>query len=128
MSEPFNHEKQEEPLDPAMERVRIKLRRLLFGSTMIMVLGLGSVLAVIFYKINRSGENETAAYSVPSVVTEADLRRASYPLPAGARIIGVALDGNNLAVTYDGEGGEGGVLLIDVPSWQVFSVMALPQK
>ncbi|MEP6355148.1 MAG: fimbrial protein [Hyphomicrobiales bacterium] len=128
MSEPFNDEKQEEPLDPAMERVRIKLRRLLFGSTMIMVLGLGSVFAAIFYKINQSDESETAAYSVPSVVTEADLRRASYPLPAGTRIIGVALDGNNLAVTYDGEGGEGGVLLIDVPSWQVFSVMALPQK
>lgn len=110
-----------------MERVRVKLRRLLFGSTMIMVLGLGAVFAAIFYKINQGGESETAAYSVPSVVTEADLRRASYPLPAGARIIGVALDGNNLAVTYDGEGG-GGVLLIDVPSWQVFSVMALPQK
>lgn len=128
LSEPFDREKQEKPLDPAMERVRIKLRRLLIRSTLIMVVGLAAVFAAILYKINKTDEEETASYSVPSVVTEADLRRASFPLPAGARIVGVALDGNNLAVTYDGEAAEGGVLLIDVPSWQVFSVMSLPQK
>lgn len=128
MSEPFNDEKQEEPLDPAMERVRIKLRRLLFGSTFIMVLGLTSVFAAILYKINQTSDAETSVYKVPAVVTEADLRRASYPLPDGARIVGLALDGNNLTVSYDGEGIVGGVLLIDVPSWQVYSVMAFPQK
>ena len=128
MSEPFKNEKQEEPLDPAMERVRIKLRRLLFWSTLIMVLGLTAVFAAILYKIKQSDESVADTYRVPAVVTDADLRRASYTLPAGARITGTALDGNTLAVTYNVEGGVGGVLLIDVPSWQVFSVMTLPKK
>jgi len=127
VSEPFSDEKQEQPLDPAMERVRIKLRRLLLGSSLIMVAGFLSVFAAILYKINASDEAGSAAYRVPSVVTEADLRRASYPLPADARIVTTILDGDRLAVTYEGAAG-GGILLIDVPSWQVFSVLSLPRK
>lgn len=128
MSEPFDHEKQEKPLDPALERVRIKMRRLLIRSTVIMVGGLMVVFGAIIYKINQGDGGEATAYSVPAVITEADLRRASYRLPEGARIVEVAIDGTNLAVSYDGEGIAGGVLLIDIPSWQVYSVLTLPQK
>lgn len=111
-----------------MERVQARLRRLLMGSSLIMVVGLMAVLAAIVYKLNEGGRNESAAYRVPAVVTEADLRRASYPLPAGARITALALDGGTLAVGYDMAEGGGGIVLIDVPSWQAHSVMALPQK
>ena len=127
MSDSFDNEKQEEELDPAVQRVQVKLKRLMLRSTLIMVLGLGAVVAAIIYKVNENADDETAAYQVPAVVTEADLRRASYPLPLGAKIVGTSLSGSNLAVSYEGQNG-GGVLLIDVPSWQVYSVMALPAK
>lgn len=109
-----------------MARVQVKLRRLLFGSSMIMVLGLLAVFAAIVYKLNEQ-EEPVAAYRVPTVVTEADLRRASYPLPKDAKIVGVALDGPTLAVTYQATDG-GGVLLVDVASWQVFSILSLPAR
>lgn len=128
MSDPFDSEKQDEPLDPAVERVQVKLRRLLMGSSLIMVLGLGSVVAAIVYKLNERSENDDTRYRVPAVVTEADMRRASYPLPKNARVVSTAFSGDNLAVTYEVPGEGGGVLLIDVPSWQVYSIMALPQK
>lgn len=124
MSDPFDKEKQEEPLDPAVERVRMKLRRLLMGSTLIMVLGLGAVFSAIIYKLSES-DDEGTQFQVPQLVTDADLRRASFPLPQGARIVSTSLSDTNLAVTYEMPQGGGAVLLIDVASWQVFSVMEL---
>ena len=44
---------EEQPLDPAMERVRRKMIRLLAVSIGIMVIGLMAVLAAIVYKINQ---------------------------------------------------------------------------
>ena len=43
----------EQPLDPAMERVRRKMIRLLAVSIGIMVIGLMAVLAAIVYKISQ---------------------------------------------------------------------------
>lgn len=127
VSDPFDDEKQEEELDPAVQRVQERLRRLMLRSSLIMVLGLGAVIAAIIYKINEDAEDETTAYVVPSVVTEADVRRAKYPLPTGSRIVDTSLSGDNLAVSFHNEAG-GGVLLIHVPSWQVYSVIDLPQN
>lgn len=127
MSDPFNDEKQEEELDPAIQNVQVKLKRLMLRSTLVMILGLGAVVAAIVYKINQSAEQEAATYQVPAVVTDADVRRARYPLPDGAKIIDTSLSGENLAVSYDDAKG-GGVVLIHVPTWQVYSVMELPAK
>lgn len=126
MSDPFDDEKQEEELDPAMQKVQVKLKRLMLRSTLVMVLGLGAVVAAIIFKINQNTETESA-YQVPAIVTEADLRRASYALPDGARIVDTSLSGDNLAISYDNANG-GGVLLVHVPTWQVYSVMELPAK
>ena len=127
MSDPFNDEKQEEELDPAIQNVQVKLKRLMLRSTLVMVLGLGAVVAAIIYKINQSAEQEAAVYQVPGVVTNADVRRARYPLPDGAKIVDTSLSGENLAVSYNDANG-GGVLLIHVPTWQVYSVMELLAK
>ena len=127
MSDPFNDEKQEEELDPAIQNVQVKLKRLMLRSTLVMVLGLGAVVAAIIFKINQSAEQEAATYQVPSAVTAADLRRAHYPLPEDAKIIDTSMSGDNLAVSYEDAYG-GGVLLIHVPTWQVYSVMELPRK
>ncbi|HWD12368.1 hypothetical protein P8H26_09700 [Pseudochrobactrum sp. sp1633] len=59
---------QEPPLDPAMERVRRKMVRLLAVSIAIMVIGLMAVLAAVVYKINKApdtAETETAQSDIP---------------------------------------------------------------
>lgn len=121
MSDPFDPEKQEEPLDPAVERVQQKLRKLLFGSSLIMFLGLAAVLAAIAYKISERSDEEQQAYRVPDVVTDENLRRASYPLPDGSEVTGTTISDGDLAVTYRLANGKAGVLLIDIASWQVYS-------
>lgn len=55
---------EEGELDPAMERVRRKLARLLFVSSGIMVLGLAAVVVGIFYRV---GKMEDAARPVEPV-------------------------------------------------------------
>ena len=127
MSDAFDEEKQEEPLDPAVERVQVKLRRLLFGSTMIMVLGFGAVALAIFYRLNRDS-NEDAAYVVPRLVTNETLRKATFPLPSGAKVISTVINGDNLAVTYELPQKGASVLLVDLKSWQVHSVLDLSTK
>lgn len=59
---------QEPPLDPAMERVRRKMIRLLIISIGIMVIGLIAVLSAVVYKINQApdtAESETAQSDIP---------------------------------------------------------------
>ncbi|MEM8794311.1 MAG: hypothetical protein AAGE61_01990 [Pseudomonadota bacterium] len=130
MSDAIDERKQdeEEPLDPAVERVRQRLKRLLLGSTLIMFLGFGSVVAAIIYKINEPSDEQQAS-AVPALVTDETLRRARYPLPEGARVNGTSIDDGMIAVTYElPAGAGGGILLIDIETWQVFSVMDLPTK
>ncbi|WP_075219769.1 hypothetical protein [Acuticoccus yangtzensis] len=45
---------EEEPLDPAVERVRRKLVRLLLVSSGIMVLGFAAVAIAVFYRISQN--------------------------------------------------------------------------
>jgi len=51
-----NDTDEEQPLDPAMERVRRKMVRLMVISIGIMMVGLMAVLGAIVYKIGGSGE------------------------------------------------------------------------
>lgn len=120
MSEPSKEEKQEEPLDPAVERIQVKLRRLLMGSTLIMFLGFGAVVAAIVYKINENSAEDSTT-ELPTVVTEESLRKLNYRVPEGSRITATALTTEHLSVTYETPNGENVVLLIDIETWQVFS-------
>ena len=47
------------PLDPAVERVRRKVMRLMGISVAIMMVGLMAVIGAIFYKISSSGSEKT---------------------------------------------------------------------
>lgn len=69
MTQPeFNDQKNDEkPLDPAVEQVQIKLRRLLAGSSLVMVAGLIAVFAAIFYKINSSGPDASTT-ALPATI------------------------------------------------------------
>lgn len=98
---------QEPQLDPAMERVRRKMVRLLIISIAIMVIGLMAVLAAVVYKINKTpdtAENETAQSDIPGQKpsTAPEVKTAD-PLPMvesqleltpGTRLLSQSLSGN----------------------------------
>lgn len=76
--ETSTHE-EEAPLDPAVLRVQTRLRRLMAGSTLIMFAGFAALFAVIVYKVNSAGK-ENSAPAVP----------ASVKLGAGAEVLGLS--------------------------------------
>lgn len=106
---------QEPPLDPAMERVRRKMVRLLAISIAIMVIGLMAVLSAVVYKINKdpdTAESETAQSDIPGQSPKADAAaqksadaalNAAKPLPMvelqlelapGTRLLSQSLSGD----------------------------------
>ncbi len=82
MSQPdFREEDQKEaPLDPAAERVQARLKRLLFGSTLIMFAGLVAVFAAILYKINtnESGVPSDAFASTVVIGPDAEVLQVTF--------------------------------------------------
>lgn len=103
---------QEPPLDPAMERVRRKMIRLLIISIGIMVIGLIAVLSAVVYKINQApdtAESETAQSDIPGQAAKKDTqaqntenKAAELPpmvesqleLAPGTRLLSQSLSGN----------------------------------
>jgi hypothetical protein len=118
----------EAPLDPAAERVRRKLVRLLVISFAIMVLGLGAVIAAIIYKINERNDGAdirqdgavgdiaagTGRLSAQTVIAGA------IELPAGARIVTSSLDGDRALITIALPDDAMQLLVIDLPTGKVF--------
>jgi hypothetical protein len=84
----------EKPLDPAMERVRRKMVRLLVIALGIMMIGLMAVLYAIVHKMSGSG-TEVAAVSA-AIPAGADEISASITLPKGAQINGESLSGSRI--------------------------------
>ena len=109
-------EDEEPPLDPAAERVRRKLARLLFGSLGVMALGLIAVFAAIVYRVGGySAEPESGAAAALSADNPV---QASISLPAGARLVATALDGNR-ALLHLEEAGAASLVLVDLASGEV---------
>ena len=98
----------EKPLDPAAERLRRKMVRLLFVSGGIMLLGLIAVFASIVYKLNERSPSASADFSADSPV------EAEIAIPAGHRILSTALDGDRALLTLAGPDGSTSLLLIDL--------------
>ncbi|MGH6859265.1 MAG: fimbrial protein [Phyllobacterium sp.] len=113
----------EEPLDPAMERVRRKMIRLLAVSIGIMVIGLMAVLAAIVYKINQPVEGRNAAaHSEPAgqPIGEA-LMGESIELPAGTRILSHNLSGTTLSLETRLANGARQILVYDTATKRVIA-------
>lgn len=70
---------EEAPLDPATQRVQAKLKRLLFGSSLIMLAGFIAVFAAILYKINtyEADPSEAAFAATVAVGPEAEVLQAT---------------------------------------------------
>jgi hypothetical protein len=81
------------PLDPATERVRRKMVRLLAVSIGIMFIGVMAVLFAVVYRVGGEAQLAEGA-EVPLM------------LPAGAMILEAGMDGDRLFVRVSAEGGE----------------------
>jgi hypothetical protein len=109
------NDEDEKPLDPAAERLRRKMVRLLFVSGGIMLLGLIAVFASIVYKLNERAPDASAGFPAASPV------EAEIALPAGHRIVSTALDGERALLTLAAPDGSTSLLLIDLTSGAVLA-------
>ena len=80
----------EAPLDPATERLRRKMVRLLAVAIGTMLVGVMAVLGAVVYKVNKVG---------PPVAATGQITLA---LPAGTRIESMALDGGEALLRLSG--------------------------
>ncbi len=108
-------EEEEAPLDPALERLRVKMRRLVMVSTLTMLFGIAAVLVAVIYRINRDGGKSQGDATIAAV------------LPADARVLAQALDGDRLALTIE-TGGETRVLLIDLAAGALARTVTLGRQ
>lgn len=86
---------EEKPLDPATEKVRKKMVRLLVVSIGIMMVGLMAVLGAVVYKIGNPSPRLDASGG-GSLAPVDPGTEGSIDLPQGAEVSSSSLDGDNV--------------------------------
>ncbi|MEE9375067.1 MAG: hypothetical protein V3V04_01895 [Rhizobiaceae bacterium] len=92
MTNPIPKTDQDEPLDPAVEAIRVKLVRLLMVSGGIMMLGFMAVFLAVVYKWNRK----------PSTQPSANLEikaTSTLTIPKGATLLSTTANDKGLILT-----------------------------
>jgi hypothetical protein len=114
----------EKPLDPAMERVRRKMLRLLAVSIGIMFTGLMAVLIAIVYKVS-AGPSKPAvrdasqtAVNIPGDETELS---GNIALPAGTRVISQSLSGAQLSLMTEGTDSKRQIVIYDMNAGRIIA-------
>ena len=86
----------EKPLDPAVERVQRRLRRLILIAGLTLGLGLVAVFAAILYRVG--------SISAPLQPTGPVIGIAAT-IPAGARLMSMAVSADRIILAYEKDGG-----------------------
>jgi hypothetical protein len=94
MNNSVMNEEAEKPLDPAMEKVRRKMVRLLVIALGIMMIGLMAVLYAIVHKMSARPDAPAAASG--AIPSGADEISSAITLPKGAQINGESLSGSRI--------------------------------
>ena len=113
----YDRNDDEPPLDPAAERLRRKMARLLLVSGGIMVLGLIAVFAALVYKLGLLGDVNGGRTGAPV--------QAALAVPIGSRLVSTALDGDHALLQIEAADGTTALLLVDLASGQVLGRYAL---
>jgi len=108
MTNPNFTDEEEKPLDPAMEKIRRKMVRLLVVSSSVIILGLMAVVFSIVYKIDRNKPDQSR---LPATTTAAadvvPAPKQAITLPAGFVLQSASLSGNRLLISgADANGGK----------------------
>lgn len=121
-------EQDEKPLDPAMERVRRKMLRLLIISIGIMFTGLMAVLIAIVYKFTSApskATNPAVAATALKVPGDENMLTGDIALPAGTRIISQSVNGSRLSMMTEAAGGEQEIVIYDMNAGRVIARFAI---
>ncbi|MHA1554189.1 MAG: hypothetical protein ACTSU0_07240 [Alphaproteobacteria bacterium] len=94
-----------EPLDPVLERVQTRLRRLMLIAGLTLGVGMFAVFAAILYRIVALDTSATPQALAPGAAVPT-LKRSEIGIPAAAELADVALDGATIVLTYTHAGGE----------------------
>lgn len=116
----YDSDEKEAPLDPAAERLRRKLARLLMVSGGFMMLGFIAVFAALVYRLGGSGEAgqpDTQAVVAPPLEVQ-------LAIPQGARLVGTDLDGTRALLNLETPAGPM-LMLVEMPSGQILGRYAL---
>jgi len=113
-----SEDEQQQPLDPAAERLRRKLARLLMLSGGIMVLGFIAVFAAIVYRLSGSAGTEAPFAAVA----------ATIPLPVGARLLRAELEGGRALLHLEHDDGSASLVLVDLESGAVLGRYGLVRE
>jgi hypothetical protein len=109
----------EKPLDPAMERVQARLRRLMLIAGLTLGIGIFAVFAAILYRIvtsDTSGAPAATAYEPGMAVPTLTL--GEMGLPEDARLLSTAIDGSRIVLTFPHAGGNS-LVFVDADSLAV---------
>ncbi|MEM8877125.1 MAG: fimbrial protein [Pseudomonadota bacterium] len=106
---------EEPPLDPAAEKLRRKLTRLLVGSFGIMGLGFVAVFIAILYRTGVFGDAE----AVPPLAASGASASASIAIEAGESVVSSDLDGNRILLRVRNASGAESLILFDASVGQV---------
>lgn len=115
MTNPNFTDEEEKPLDPAMEKIRRKMVRLLVVSSSVIILGLMAVVFSIVYKIDRNKPDQSR---LPATTTSAadvlPAARQSITLPAGFVLENASLSGNRILMSGIGADGAKRMIVYDI--------------
>ena len=114
MAEPETQE--DPPLDPAVEQVQARLRRLMMIAALTLGLGIFAVFAAIVYRLMSSEPAPPQAITADTATPT--LSRADLGVSAEAELISSSLDGEQVALTYADETGTV-VVIFHLPSMSV---------
>ncbi len=119
--DPIEDREEEEPLDPAVERVRRKLIRfmainlgILFAAVMAVV------LAFVYKSLTMEGGEPSASIASPS--------EGALPLPAGSRVISHAIEGQRVSVMVESQDGAREIIIYDLEQQGVVGRIALTES
>ena len=117
---------EEEPLDPAVEKIRRKLVRFVAINLGLLFLALMAVVGALVYKalsVPPRAPSETGPVtevSSPEIVAEGQIE-----LPAGARIISQSLSGNHISLLLELPGGGRAIHFYDASQGRIVGRFAI---
>lgn len=126
------------PLDPAVEKVRRKVMRLMGISIAIMMVGLMAVIGAIFYKISGSGSKKTTTEVVDdskvAMLPSGEIRNidamganiaGNINLPDGSKVVKADLNNGQILLMIKSGEGELSLWIYDLAAKRVFAKIAI---
>ncbi|MEP3667131.1 MAG: hypothetical protein ABJN42_10405 [Roseibium sp.] len=91
----------EAPLDPDAQRIQAKLKRLLLGSSLVMIAGFIAVFAAIVYKINTNSADPSVTPFAATISVGADAQIVQTSLEDGMLLVLVREGSKTALLRFD---------------------------